>query len=156
MSIGTGGVDNSGKWCSGRNRIRRWTGRGSEPRVGEYREHSWFGRMDNRIVLFNLFEMARETQQINLVSEIRIKFHQIGQIKNALQSIQVYHTTKGTKRLTIDWFAKSWNCRTVGHLLKFKQKERARSCHLGFPETLLHSVTQGSEPSRGSPWPQGG
>ena len=100
--------------------------------------------------------MARETQQINLVSEIRIKFHQIGQIKNALQSIQVYHITKGTKRLTIDWFAKSWNCRTVGHLLKFKQKERARSCHLGFPETLLHSVTQGSEPSRGSPWPQGG
>lgn len=54
-----------------------------------------------------LNEVARDTQQINLVSETRIKFYQIGWVKNTLQRFQVYHTTKGTNRLTLDWCAKS-------------------------------------------------
>lgn len=73
-AFGRGETDNKGKGGSEGNRIRRCTGSGAETTEGECRKNRWFGRRDNRIFLFTLIGMARETQQINPVSEIRMKF----------------------------------------------------------------------------------
>lgn len=116
-----------------------WVGGRQRPGLGSVRSTDSLGE--------ELNEATRDRWRINLVAETRITFHQIEKVKNTLQRLQVYPTTKGTHGLILRWWAKPRNHRMVRHLLKPNKRKEHEGIILIFLKYYLTPLAKAQSPA---------